>query len=66
MRCPSEWSETTGGDPPPSAARPGEHSEEILGELGYSREEISALFDKRVIPDRLRRRRATRRGVPRE
>ena len=47
MRSPTEWSETPAEIrrlPP----RPGEHSEEILGELGYSREEISALFDKRV------------------
>ncbi|OPY03973.1 MAG: Formyl-coenzyme A transferase [Syntrophaceae bacterium PtaB.Bin038] len=48
MRSPTEWSDTPAEIrrlPP----RPGEHSEEILGELGYSREEISALFDKRVV-----------------
>ena len=47
MRSPTEWSATPAEIrrlPP----RPGEHSEEILSELGYSREEISALFDKRV------------------
>ena len=47
MRSPTEWSATPAEIrrlPP----RPGEQSEEILGELGYSREEISALFDKRV------------------
>jgi crotonobetainyl-CoA:carnitine CoA-transferase CaiB-like acyl-CoA transferase len=47
MRSPTEWSET-----PPEIRRlpprPGEHSGEILGELGYSREEISGLLDKGV------------------
>jgi len=48
MRSPTEWSATPAEIrrlPP----RPGEHSAEVLGELGYSPEEISALFDKRVV-----------------
>ena len=47
MRSPTEWSATPAEIrrlPP----RPGEHSAEILGELGYSGEEISDLFDRRV------------------
>ena len=47
MRSPTEWSET-----PPEIRllppRPGEHSGEILGELGYGPGEISALFEKGV------------------
>jgi formyl-CoA transferase len=47
MRSPTEWSGTPAEIrrlPP----RPGEHSGEILGELGYSREEISALFESGI------------------
>jgi crotonobetainyl-CoA:carnitine CoA-transferase CaiB-like acyl-CoA transferase len=47
MRSPTEWSAT-----PPEIRRlpprPGEHSGEILGELGYSRSEISGLLDSGV------------------
>jgi crotonobetainyl-CoA:carnitine CoA-transferase CaiB-like acyl-CoA transferase len=47
MRSPTEWSET-----PPEIRllppRPGEHSGEILGELGYGPGEISAMFEKGV------------------
>ena len=47
MRSPTEWSAT-----PPEIRRlpprPGEHSGEILGELGYGPGEISALFEKGV------------------
>lgn len=47
MRSPTEWSGTPAEIQrlPP---RPGEHSGEILGELGYSSGEISALFEKGV------------------
>jgi crotonobetainyl-CoA:carnitine CoA-transferase CaiB-like acyl-CoA transferase len=47
MRSPTEWSGTPAEIrrlPP----RPGEHSGEILGELGYSREEISTLFENGI------------------
>jgi len=47
MRSPTEWSAT-----PPEIRllppRPGEHSGEILGELGYGPGEISAMFEKGV------------------
>ncbi|MCL4746391.1 MAG: CoA transferase [Burkholderiaceae bacterium] len=43
MSVPSEWS---GSPPPPLRAPPllGQHSRELLGELGYSRDEIEAMF----------------------
>jgi len=47
MEVPSQWSETQ-----PSATRPaprlGEHSSEVLAEIGYSEEKISSLLNKGI------------------
>jgi crotonobetainyl-CoA:carnitine CoA-transferase CaiB-like acyl-CoA transferase len=49
--CPMSMSETAAGSnrPPPTL---GQHNREVLGEIGYSTEEIDALFDSRTVVSR--------------
>jgi len=47
MRTPTNWSESQPGTPRP-APRLGEHSAEVLREVGYSDSEIAELDEKGV------------------
>ena len=48
MAVPSQWSETQ-PSPTRPAPRLGEHSAEVLAEIGYSEEKIASLLEKNVI-----------------